>query len=89
MLTLHLKISKMVKIQIVKISDTSDMINWNLFMFLIYVTPYSGSFNCSLFIQNISDTVLLSQYKQKENDGVTQFIQDPVKNTQNFKNRHF
>ena len=46
MLTLHLKISKMVKIQIVKISDISDMINWNLFMFLIYVTPYSGSCIC-------------------------------------------
>ena len=46
MLTLPLKISKMAKIQNVKISDISDMINWNLFMLLIYVTPYSGSCKC-------------------------------------------
>ena len=46
MLTLPLKISKMTKIQNVKISDISDMINWNLLILLIYVTPYSGSCIC-------------------------------------------
>ena len=46
MLTLPLKISKMAKIQNVKISDISDMINWNLLILLIYVTPYSGSGIC-------------------------------------------